>query len=213
MKNFTFLLMLLFPLVLLQSCTETSTKLPYFQDFESSTFPPAGWETFPVGYPTYNWARSTVSAYGKGNGSLFYNAFEVPADSIGKIYRGIRLPVMDFTGVTNPYVRFDLAAAARFGLVSVTDTFGWWWNVNDSNGWNNGGWKLIQNYAGDDLMTGGITSTAFVPTATQWKTVTLPVTIVANKPMLRLAVEDDFMGGNNIYLDNILVFDSATTAR
>ncbi|HKR04162.1 MAG TPA: T9SS type A sorting domain-containing protein [Bacteroidia bacterium] len=175
------------------------SQVPYSQDFEFTTFPPTGWQTFPIG-SSINWVRdTTASGYGIGTACTSFDNYNTPAGS----YYGIRLPSMNFTSVTQPYMRFDIAYAQRPN--SASDVFGLWWSPNGSSGW-----QLLINYSGPTLITAPPTSNLFVPTATQWQTKTRSLATLAGLPYVRLAIEDDCYHGNKIYFDNVIVFDSAT---
>ncbi|MEO5569553.1 MAG: T9SS type A sorting domain-containing protein [Bacteroidia bacterium] len=178
---------------------ESYAQLPYSQDFEATTFPPTGWQTFPIGSPI-NWEHdATVSGYGIGTACTSFDNFNTPAGS----YYGIRLPIMNFTSVSQPYIRFDIAYAQRIN--SASDIFGLWWSPNGTSGWQN-----LINYSGASLVTAPATSVLFVPTASQWQTKTRSLSSLAGLPLVRLAIEDDCNHGNKIYFDNVIVFDSAT---
>ena len=173
--------------------------LPYSQDFEATSFPPLGWQTFPIGSST-NWILdNTVSGYGIGSACISFDNYNTVAGT----YFGIRLPAMDFTNISDPYIRFDVAYAQRIGTGS--DVFGFWWSNNGSSNWQN-----IINYSGSNLSTAPSTSNLFVPTPGQWQTKTLSISTLAGLPFVRLAIEDDCNHGNKIYIDNIIVFDSTT---
>jgi len=186
--------------ILLAFCSISVTaqiSLPYSQDFETSLFPPTGWQTFPIG-SSINWQYdTTVSAYGIGSACISFNNYTTAAGS----YYGIRLPAMNFNLVSNPYIRFDVAYAQRTGASS--DIFGLWWSNNGSSNWQN-----IINYSGGSLSTATSTANLFVPTPVEWQTKTLSLSSLAGLPYVRLAIEDDCFNGNKIYIDNIEVFDS-----
>lgn len=174
--------------------------LPYSQDFETATFPPTGWQTFPIGSPI-NWIYDTsVSGYGIGTACTSFDNYNTPAGS----YYGIRLPSMNFSAVTQPYIRFDIAYAQR--VAGGSDIFGLWWSNNGTSNWQN-----IQNYSGATLATAPPTTNLFVPTPSQWQTKTRSLASLAGLPFVRLAIEDDCNHGNMIYFDNVIVFDSAAT--
>ncbi|MEP7168225.1 MAG: T9SS type A sorting domain-containing protein [Bacteroidota bacterium] len=178
----------------------SQTPLPYTQDFEAITFPPAGWQRFPIG-SLINWERdTTVSGYGIGTACTSFDNF----NNGGGTYYGIRLPFMNFTSVTQPYIRFDIAYALRPG--NASDVFGLWWSNNGSSNWQN-----LINYSSSSLTTAPPSSILFVPTASQWNTKLLSLSALAGLPYVRLAIEDDCNHGNKLYFDNVLVFDSSAT--
>ncbi len=170
---------------------------PYTQDFETSVFPPSGWQTFPIGSPI-NWQYdTTASGYGIGSACISFDNYNTAAGS----YYGVRLPPMLFDVVTNPYLRFDVAYAQRTGAAS--DIFGIWWSNNGSSNW-----QSITSYSAGALTTAPSTANLFVPTSGQWQTKTLSLSFLAGLPYVRLAIEDNCNNGNKIYIDNVVVFDS-----
>jgi|GEM_PF-4757109 len=184
---------------LVSSRSYSQVPLPYSQDFEGTTFPPTGWQTFPIGSPI-NWIRdTTVSGYGIGAACTSFDNYNTAAGS----YYGIRLPSMNFSAVTLPYIRFDIAYAQRTGTGS--DIFALYWSPNGSSGWT-----FITSYSGSTLVTAPPTSNLFVPTSSQWQTKTRSLSSLAGLSYVRLAIEDDCNHGNKIYFDNVIVFDSAT---
>ncbi len=191
----------LLALLICLSCINAHAQIlpPYSQDFETATFPPTGWQTFPVG-SFINWERDTTSSgYGTGTACTSFDNYNTAAGS----YYGIRLPSMNFSNVSQPYIRFDIAYAQR--PAASSDIFGLWWSNNGSSNWLN-----IVNYSGVTLTTAPATSGLFVPTAAQWQTKTRSLSSLAGLSFVRLAIEDDCSHGNKIYFDNVIVFDSST---
>ena len=169
---------------------------PYVQDFEGP-FPPTGWQTFPIGSPV-NWVRdTTASGYGNSQACISFDNFNTSAGS----YYGVRLPSMNFSGVTQPYLQFDYAYALRTGTAS--DIFGIWWSNNGTSNWQN-----LINYSNASLVTAPATSAMFLPAPSDWRTKTLSLSSLAGLSFVRLAIEDDCNNGNKIYIDNVRVFDS-----
>jgi len=194
--------MLVFLFVICSLYASAQISPPYSQDFETSLFPPSGWQTFPIG-SSINWQYdTTASAYGVGTACISFDNYNTVAGS----YYGIRLPPMQFDLVLNPYIRFDVAYAQRTGAAS--DIFGIWWSNNGSSNWQN-----ISNYSGNSLTTATSTANLFVPSPGQWQTKTLSLSGLAGLPYVRLAIEDDCNHGNKIYIDNIVVFDSLPNVK
>lgn len=198
MKNIS----LAFLFMLCSIYTNAQISPPYSQNFETSAFPPSGWQTFPLG-SSINWQYdTTASGYGIGSACISFDNFNTTAGS----YYGIRLPAMSFDSVLNPYIRFDIAYAQKTGTGS--DIFGIWWSNNGSSNWQN-----VINYSAGSLATASSTTSLFVPSVGEWQTKTLSLSSLAGLPYVRLAIEDDCNNGNKIYFDNVLVFDSSTNVN
>jgi hypothetical protein len=174
--------------------------LPYFQDFEGSTFPPAGCDTNSNGSGV-NWTlNNNASAYGIGTSCMSFDNFNTVSGSFE-----FRLPPLSFTSETHPYIRFDVAYAEK--VLGISDTLQVWWSPNGTTNWQN-----LQNYEGNSLATSPFTPNVFVPVPTDWRTVLFPLTYVVNVPYVRLCLTNGCSNGNMLYVDNIMIFDSSLTA-
>ena len=192
---------LLFSLVLLTSIVVHSQQpLPYILDFENAVFPPANCETTPVASSITWQYEPSYSGYGIGNGCMSFDNFNNTSGSYA-----LRLPSMNFSQTALPYIRFDVAYATQPTTIN-SDVFGIWWSNNGTSNWQN-----LQGFSGNSLITALPTANVYTPSPADWRTTTFPLTFLAGRPYVRIAVQDDCNNGNKIYIDNIIVFDSATS--
>jgi hypothetical protein len=178
---------------------DAQTTLPYILDFESSTFPAVNCELSPAGSP--QWVLETgYSGYGTGNGCMTFDNYNTATGSYD-----LRLPSMNFSHVALPYIRFDVAYAMQPSSVN-SDVFGIWWSNNGTTNWQN-----LQGYLGNSLITAAPVANLYIPQPADWRTTTFPLSFLAGRPFVRLELQDDSYNSNKIYIDNIQVFDSATS--
>ncbi|MEI6434118.1 MAG: choice-of-anchor D domain-containing protein [Bacteroidota bacterium] len=168
-----------------------SFPAPIYENFELATFPPACWSK-SLGTP--EWARSTdASGYGIGVASAFADFFNfdltTPFDLMTLNF--------DATALYIPVLKFDYAYAAY--SASYIDSLKIYYSIN-----NGVSYTLLQGMAGGPsgiLNTGGTTTSAFIPTANQWATYTIPIPVGAN--IIRFSAVSAW--GNNLYLDNVKI--------
>jgi hypothetical protein len=166
---------------------------PFAQNFEIPTFPPTCWSL--ASSNTYFWEYSNAcSGYGTGSASAkanFYGYSSGTWDLVTFEY--------DASGLSIPTLSFDYAYATYSGEVDQMNVL-----YSTDNGLT---YTLLLNMPGGStgiLNTGGTTTSVFVPTANQWATQTLALPAGTNK----LKFQAISAYGNNLYVDNISVYDA-----
>ena len=165
--------------------------VPFTEDFSSATFPPVCWSSAIVS-GTYNWARSTTSGYGLGTGSAYANFYNATAGST------FDLVTIGFN-IATPQLKFDHAYAT---YATEVDQLKILYSTNGGASYselvvlNGGPTGPLNTYGGT-----GLTTSSFVPTATQWASKTYDLPAGTNK--IKFQAVSAF--GNNLYLDNINV--------
>jgi len=160
------------------------------QEFEQTTFPPAGWTSQGTGAAV--WTRTTdASGYGAGTGSAFADFYSISA---GGTFHLIS-PTFPATSAGDS-VRFDHAYAT---YQTENDQL----QISTST---NGGstWVTLITLAGGvsgPLVTAPPQSAAFVPGASQWATKSYALPVGTNK--VRFTGISAY--GNNLYVDNIMI--------
>jgi hypothetical protein len=142
-----------------------------------------------------------VGGYGSSTKSLFsicYN-WNDPGAEAHLIFEKI-----DLSGSTNNYVKFDYAHA-RYQTTSERMRVSISTDCGDT-------WTTIWNKAGAQLATAASTNNFYVPAVTHWRTDSVALTNFDGngEVLVRFTVVTDY--GNNIYLDNIRVYQPATSA-
>jgi hypothetical protein len=171
-----------------------------------ASFVPSGWAVFNPSNAKWPWTQSTAAGgYGLSSEStyLFIN-WTTPNNT-----HELMLPGASFTGTMYPSVKFDLAYAQLSSTgndilqVQVSTNCGASWTT----AWQNQGVTM--------MTAPPINSALFVPTASQWTTVTVPLYTYSNTA--NVLVRFHAIGGsssnqgNAMYLDNINLFDQPTT--
>ncbi len=188
-------------------CTPTYFPGPVTEPFATATFPPTNWNLLNADGGTYTWSRNaSVNGYGSatGTGAAKYDFYNNGATGdADELY----LPATDLTAISNPSLTFDVA----YAFYTPTPN-----NENDqlevkisTNCGNT--WSTIFSQAGTALSTAPNATVTFVPSASQWKTVNIPLAAYANNPsvLVKFVATTDY--GNNMYVDNINLSQSIPT--
>jgi len=163
------------------------TALSLNEDFDNTSFPPAGWTLAHTG--AYDWLRTSYcSGYGSGTASAMFDFYDYSSGTYDLITK-------QFTpSGASDSLRFDHAYAPATNENDQLSVF-----TSTDNGST---WVLLINLAGGSagpLRTGTPTSDLFVPTPSQWATKRYILPVGTNK--IKFSAISAF--GNNLYLDNI----------
>ena len=178
-------------IILLFNCGNAfSTGTLYVnQDFENTSFPPAGWDV--TNTTSYNWIRTTyASGYGTGNSSAVADFYDYQSGNFVLI-----TPTLPATTAGDSLV-FDHAYASGNSEVDRLEIY-----TSSDNGTT---WNLLINIIGGPsgpLATATPTYDLFVPTTAQWATKRYLLPDGTNKVKFNGVTAY----GNNLYLDNIRI--------
>ena len=182
-----------------------SNDLPLAEGIESSSFPnhpttnSLDWNIDATDTPS--WAR-TLAAAATGSSSVRVNLRSVDAGSVHELIS----PAFDFSDIesSNAQVTFKVAHAQKeTGATEklrmlVSKDCGESWTVR----YQKSGSALATN--GGSLVTG-----SFTPTASQWRSETVALSIVAGEPHVMLKFEATSDQQGNLYLDDININGSS----
>ena len=177
--------------------------LPYTQGFENATFPPTGGWRISNPDAGITWARSTAAGQASAS-SAFMNFFAYAAAGQVDILSTPIVPLAAYDSVkfkwSWAYAPYSATLTDTLEIIYSTDCGATW----ISTGWKKGGLQLSTN--------GGVpVTTAFVPTATQWKTDSLQLpTCVGTAPNMMFGFKAINGYGNQLYIDNLNI--TGTTA-
>ena len=176
---------------------ETVPSLPYFEDFENMGINNSEWLVTNIdGSNTWD----TISTAGLVRNSTsatmqLYN-YNNQNEKDELISTNISLPNQD-----SIFVRFDLAYQYFLPIPSLADTLEIF--LSTDCGLN---YSSIYKKGGDDLSTYATSSANFLPLSVdQWRTEYIDLTSFANNAITLKFVSYN-KSGNNIYIDNILVY-------
>jgi PKD repeat protein len=141
----------------------------------------------------------TSLAAASGGKSIRINNFSNPTGRIDELLT----TTMDLSGYSAVHVSFKVAHAQK----ATTNTDNLRVFVSNNCGQS---WAIRWSRAGSNLATAPLQTTTYVPTASQWTEYTLtsiPSSNLVND--FRLKFQFTSGGGNNIYIDDINIFDPA----
>ncbi|MBL7938809.1 MAG: T9SS type A sorting domain-containing protein [Flavobacteriales bacterium] len=172
-------------------------SVPFNEDFNSTTFPPAGWNYVHFN-PNNLMTRSTTSAFGAGSGSLKMDHYSGQMDITGQLDHML-VPRVDLSTATLgttldfavAYKQYNATSNERLMVKASTD-------CGDT-------WETLYDKAGSTLSTVAAGTSAFTPTAAQWRTEYVDISSVLGETdvLFMFVTESNF--GNNMYLDNIRI--------
>lgn len=169
------------------------TATPLTQNFASSSFPYVGW-AYDNPNPSISWARVTTNT-----GSMKFDNYTYANGSISNF---IVEPV-DMTGLTNATLSFDVAYCQYTTENDRLEVF-----VSTDCGSN---WTSVYNKAGSTLATKAAQTSAFTPTAAQWRSESVDLSSYASATQLFIRYKATSAYGNNLYVDNINIASSTSS--
>ncbi|RYZ29224.1 MAG: T9SS type A sorting domain-containing protein [Chitinophagaceae bacterium] len=168
------------------------------ESFESSLFPPAGWDIVNAD-GSITWQRVTGIAK-TGSASVMINNFDY--DRIGE-KDDLRLPTVNLSSsLDSAFLSFQVAAAT-YTATSTTNNV---WDTLEVLVSSDCGQTYTSLYKkwGSNLVTRNTPTTfAFVPIATDWRKDSINVSNLIGKSDLLFAIRNTTGFENNIYLDDI----------
>jgi len=158
------------------------------EGFNTGAFPPSGW-TSQIISGSFNWSYSIYGAYCSSVGSASFLFHSAPSSSIARLISPYFIPT---SGGRDSLV-FSQAYCQRPGMIDTLQIY-----VTTNNGLD---WNLLATYTSPSLVTAGASTTFFSPTCTQWQNKSLYLPANTN----RIYIQGTSGGGNNLYLDNVIV--------
>lgn len=180
--------------------TTTIVAAPIVQTFSLATFPPTNWYRNNQDGGVYQFSRiPTVNAYGTSpTGAVKYDSWNNPVvGDRDELY----MPNSSFTGLSNMKLTFDVAHAQ----VDPTVNEGLDVMVSTNCGVT---WTNVYSKYGAVLASAPITTVAFTPSATQWRSEVVNLGAYDNMPQVLVKLVPYNAYGNNIWLDNINLVSS-----
>jgi hypothetical protein len=171
---------------------DNTNMYPFTTDFELPAFPPSCWSLNAV-----PWVRSTAaSGYGAGTASAMADFYHFTNGNVLDLIS----PPLDLSSMPFPVLKFDHAYATN---TTQVDSLQLW--VSNDYGVT---FTWLTSWAGGvagPLNTGGTSSGVFIPNNSQWRTKRYGLPEGTNR--IRLRGVSAY--GNNLYLDNIIIYDTA----
>lgn len=172
---------------------------PYLEDFTPAVFPPAG--AFYIGYNKYCFMSriATVGGFGVGLGCLKMDNFSGAVNISGQKDYFLLPRINMSTAPPGAKLEFDVAYR-RYDNTSVDqlEVF-----VSIDCGLT---WTSVYNKSGSVLATAPNGTSAFVPSATQWRKDVVSMTPYAGQPEILIQFVSTSDWGNHFYVDNISLY-------
>ncbi len=178
----------------------TVVAAPIVQTFSLATFPPTNWYRNNQDNGIYQFSRiPNVNAYATlPAGAIKYDSWNNPA--VGDRDE-LFMPTSSFTGLTNMKLTFDVA----YAQVDPTVNEGIDVMVSTNCGVT---WTNVYSKYGSVLASAPVTTVAFTPTGSQWRSEVVNLGSYDNLPQVLVKFVTYNEYGNNMWLDNINLVSS-----
>jgi len=171
---------------------------PLVEGFTATAFPPAGWFISNADNgPT--WTRKTgAGGFGTSTACAKMDFYNSTTGNVDEIYS----KNLDLTGASGVNLTFNVAYAQYSTENDRIEV-----KVSTNCGAT---WTTVYNKSGSTLSTASATTSAFTPTAAQWRaeTVSLASYIGQSNVMIKFVATSAY--GNNAYIDDINITNLAT---
>ncbi len=174
--------------------TPAATKPPFTINFQ---------ETAPVWFienfnnPVNGWAMNTTVGFNDNN-CMSISGFKNGVASTINTRDAFHTQNYNISLIENPVLTFKIAYAKR--LEASSDLLNMY--ISDNFGRTE---ILVKTFNTSDMETAGITTTEFVPSASQWKTLSLDLGAYKSYTNFRVRFELQSRRGNNTYIDDISI--------
>jgi PKD repeat protein len=174
-------------------------KLPVFEGFESTNITTDGW-AIDNGGASATWFRNTSS---KHSGAASFEINHYTGTTSGDV-DAFYSKSYNFTNISKPVITFYTAYAQKAS--GVNDLLKLYISTDCGQTWQAKWTKSGSTLAGGTAITGN----SFVPTAADWKLQTLDLSSYAGEPNMRFRFESLSREGNNLYIDDINIINTAS---
>jgi hypothetical protein len=185
------------------SVATSTIKAPVSMDFEGSSFADNGWKTNSFNNSANGWVVNNSVGYASSSSMYMHNFTNSSALINGR--DGFQSPEYDLSTVLTPYVEFNYAYAQR--STSSTDSL----ILIISNDFGMTETRLF-GVRGENMNTAdGPTTIEFVPQGTMhWRKASINIGNFQNSRHARFRFEFVNRRGNNVYIDNFTISNTAT---
>jgi PKD repeat protein/photosystem II stability/assembly factor-like uncharacterized protein len=178
--------------------------LPLVEGFQTATFVPTNWAMVDAGTDGIIWQRSTtVGGYNTSTACAYFDNYQLDASGTRD---EMWTPKYDFGSLTSATLTFDVSYARYDATYSDTLAV----LISTDCGLT---WTQIYMKGGTVLATApDLTTAAFVPTATQWRTETVSLTPYVGQANVMVKFQNRGRWGQMLYIDNINITGVAGAA-
>ncbi len=173
-------------------------SVPFNESFEGSTFPPADWSYMHFNKNLYMQRVTNAGGMGWSTASLKMDNFSGDVDITGQ-KDFMMLPPLDLSSAPSgtelafhvAYRPYNSSSVDALRVKASTDC--------------GGSWSTLYDKEGTTLSTGTATTSAFTPTASQWRLEHVDVSSMLGQSEVILMFEAESNWGNNVYIDDVQV--------
>ena len=185
----------------------TAIAPPLTEGFESETFPAAGWDIINAD-GSYTWERVTGIAK-TGNGAIVVRNYDYTQN--GQIDY-LRLPQITLANTDSAFLTFQVAAAIK---TATSTLFNYWdtLQVLVSTDCGTTFTSLYKKWGGALATRSGLTTSEFIPTASEWRKDSVNLSPWINKGPVMIAFANSTGNENNVYLDDINLYTKGSNAN
>jgi hypothetical protein len=180
---------------------------PLTEGFEAETFPAANWDILNADN-SYTWERVTGVAK-TGNAAMVARNFSYTQNGQTDY---LRLPQVTMAGADSAFLTFQVAAAVQSNtgtLFNSWDTLQVLVSTNCGSSWT----SLYKKWGGALITRNGIITSSFVPAANEWRKDSVNLTPYINKGPVMIAFANSTGNENNVYIDDINLYQKGTHGR
>ncbi len=177
-------------------------SLPFAESFEG-TFPATNWSIENPTSDVIAWVKSAgIGGYGTSQSSVYMDNSAYGTNPFQKKDAFIT-ESFDLGNITKPELKFDVAYA-KYGPLRA-DSLNVYYSPDCGSNW-----IKVWNQSGLQLATAPDQTTQFIPTSSQWKTVSVPLLNLAGQNKVSFKFENVSGWGNAMYIDNINLQNNPT---
>ena len=177
-----------------------SQTIPFFQGFDASTFPPAGW-ILQNSDNNNTWERVTnANGFGTSTACARMDHYSGVVNISGQSDY-LYTPAINFSAETPPLSMEFSVAYARYNSIYKDSLF-----VLVSEDCGQTWFRIYSKGNNPTLATAPDNTTGFVPTAAQWRKETINIDTYAGKPNVKFAFQAKSGWGNYCYVDDINIY-------
>ena len=177
-----------------------SVSPPLTEGFETDVFPAANWDIINADGAT-TWERVTSVAK-TGSAAMVLRNFTYTQN--GQIDY-LRLPQIAITEADSAFLSFQVAAAIQTNagtLLNNWDTLQVLISTNCGSTFT----SLYKKWGGSLITRSAVTTTSFMPTASEWRKDSVNLTPYINKGPVMIAFANSTGNENNVYIDDINLY-------
>ncbi|MFH1004848.1 MAG: T9SS type A sorting domain-containing protein [Bacteroidota bacterium] len=178
----------------------SAQSLPLTEGLENTTFPPTGWTLNNPDAGSITWARTTT-AKKTGTASMFMDNYNYKGGN--KHIDEMTTPPLNFSSVQNPSISFQVAYQLTTDpskSPNFSDTLKVLISSDCGVTWT----QLYKKYSTQLVTTTPqFANKEFVPTASQWRLETIPLTAYASADNVLIKFRHTCDYENNLYVDDI----------